>query len=78
MMVNVGVGTGGKKVHNVMIYLMFIMCFHTPNNNACCVCSRDVHSSLWDVESGCTGVLPSMTGMHGRQDDETTQALPAR
>ena len=51
---------------------------HTSNTDACCISSRDVHSSLGNVEPGSAGVLSSMTDIHRRDDNERTKALLAR
>ena len=46
--------------------------------NACCVGSRDIYSCFWDGESDSAGVLPSMTGIHGREEDDRSRALPTQ
>ena len=42
----------------------------TSNRNICCANSRNIYSSLWDVEPGSAGVSPSMTGPQRGEGEE--------
>ena len=63
-MVTDGNGTEGKthKSH-AFADILIPQVVHTFYHDSCCSISKDVHSSLWDVESGSAGVSPSMTGL---------------
>ena len=56
-----------KSMHHVGTMIVQLC---TLNRNICCSNSRDVHSSLWDVEPGSAGVSPSMTGPQRGEGEE--------
>ena len=56
-----------KSTNNVGTMIVQL---YTLNRNVCCSNSSDIHSSLWDVESGSAGVSPSMTGPQRGEGEE--------
>ena len=71
-MVTDGWGTEAKHTNIIIAIICIIisLVIHTFYHDSCCISSWDVHSSLWDGESGSAGVLPTMTGTQRGEGEE--------
>ena len=74
MIVKVGEGTEAKQglISEIQeIVITATVQLHTLYGNACCISFGDIYPSLGKSESCCAGVPSTMTGMHGRDEDES-------